>query len=142
MARKPRLQYPGAVYHVMSRGNHRQRIVQKEGWKEADLEKRPKGRSRESENGVAVARTNGHDHGMDCESAAGGNTDVSEPSVVLASQAKTFAATEEDELTILLTAPFPIIPGEYELLGPRHTRSSRTGNRRRVEVESSRAGEQ
>ena len=27
MARKPRLEYPGAVYHVMSRGNHRQRIV-------------------------------------------------------------------------------------------------------------------
>src|SRR5689334_3042269 len=27
MARKPRLQYPGAVYHVMSRGNHRQPIV-------------------------------------------------------------------------------------------------------------------
>src|SRR3954465_8470679 len=27
MARKLRVQYPGAVYHVMSRGNHRQRIV-------------------------------------------------------------------------------------------------------------------
>src|SRR5258706_15940339 len=27
MARKLRVQYPGAVYHVMSRGNHRERIV-------------------------------------------------------------------------------------------------------------------
>ena len=27
MARKLRVQYPGAVYHVMSRGNHRGRIV-------------------------------------------------------------------------------------------------------------------
>src|SRR6267378_285491 len=31
-------------------------------------------RSSQSENGVAVARTNGHDDGMDCQSAADGNT--------------------------------------------------------------------
>ena len=31
MARKLRVEYPGAVYHVMSRGNHRDRIVRNDG---------------------------------------------------------------------------------------------------------------
>jgi hypothetical protein len=50
-------------------------------------------------------RTNGHDHGMDRESAADGNTDAFEPFALLASESKGFTSQEEKELTILLT-PF------------------------------------
>jgi hypothetical protein len=42
---------------------------------------------------------------MDCESAADGNTDASEPFAVLASQRKGFTSQEQEELTILLGDP-------------------------------------
>lgn len=37
MARKPRLEYAGAVYHVMNRGNHQQVIFRKDGDRECFL---------------------------------------------------------------------------------------------------------
>lgn len=37
MARKPRIHYPGAVYHVIARGNNRENIFNKEPDKEKYL---------------------------------------------------------------------------------------------------------
>jgi putative transposase len=31
MARKPRIEFEGAFYHVITRGNHRQKIFKEEG---------------------------------------------------------------------------------------------------------------
>lgn len=38
MARKPRIHYEGALYHVICRGNNREFVFKEDGWKKKYLE--------------------------------------------------------------------------------------------------------
>ena len=43
MPRPLRIQFPGAIYHLMNRGDCREPIPRRTWWNEEELKKRPKG---------------------------------------------------------------------------------------------------
>ena len=91
MGRKLRVEYPGAIYHLMNRGDrrepifdddlHRQRFLRPGcGWRRIEAE--PQVRPSEDRAGGAVAAGNDDDAQMDCGTLADGSLDALEQTVV------------------------------------------------------------
>jgi hypothetical protein len=106
MARKLRIQYEGAVYHVMNRGDHQEDIFR------SDEERETERRSEEGQNSLASPQGNDDDFGMDRATVKHGHQDTSHTPALLA-QKKEIAAHE-----VVNTAHRPLFLFYLSLLMP------------------------
>jgi hypothetical protein len=104
MPRQWRLQYPGALYHVMNRGDRREPIFADDRDRRCFLETLGEAcQSPEGGNGLAPAAGDAEDLEMDRRPLADGRLD-------LALQRIDSAATKGAKVSIVLTDPFTTTP--------------------------------